>query len=242
MAPCQRRLWDCEPRGEHYPTTLISSFLTAPMDASMPSDKPSDRSSSPRPELLLASSSRYRKQLLERLGLPFVASSPDVDETERPGETPKQLVMRLAEDKARALTASHKNHLIIGSDQVACVNEHILGKPGTQQRAREQLGQLSGNSVHFYTALALLNSATGRLQVSMDLTEVEFRVLSAPEIEAYVATEQPLDCAGSFKSEGLGVALFERISTQDPAALIGLPLVRLCEMLRNEHMNPLTER
>ena len=123
---------------------------------------------------------------------------------------------------------------------MACVNEQILGKPGTDARAKEQLAKLSGNTVHFYTALALLNSATGHLQVDMDLTAVEFRRLTAPEIDAYVAREQPLDCAGSFKSEGLGVALFERISTEDPAALIGLPLVRLCEMLRTEQMNPLT--
>ncbi len=190
--------------------------------------------------LLLASSSKYRRQLLERLGLPFTARSPEVDETPRPNESPKQLVTRLAETKARALVADHQNHLIIGSDQVACVHEQILGKPGTEERAAEQLAKLSGNTVQFYTSLALLNSATGRLQVTMDLTEVEFRSLESSEISAYVAREQPLDCAGSFKSEGLGVALFERIKTEDPAALIGLPLVQLCELLRTEHLNPLT--
>jgi len=189
--------------------------------------------------LLLASSSKYRKQLLERLGLPFIASSPEVDETPLPNESPKLLVTRLAEAKARALSADHQNHLIIGSDQVACVDEKILGKPGTSERAEQQLAQLSGKTVQFFTSLALLNSATDGLQLDMDITEVQFRSLDASEIKAYVATEQPLDCAGSFKSEGLGVALFERISTEDPAALIGLPLVKLCEMLRAENCNPL---
>jgi len=190
--------------------------------------------------LVLASSSKYRKQLLDRLGLPFSAASPDIDETAAQGESPQQLVSRLAEQKARALAATHQHHLIIGSDQVACVDEQILGKPGSEQRAAEQLTRLSGNTVQFYTAVALLNSVTDRLQLALDVTEVEFRSLESREIEAYIAREQPLDCAGSFKSEGLGVALFERISTQDPAALIGLPLVQLCAMLRGEQFNPLT--
>ena len=206
----------------------------------MPATTPSNPATGPATELLLGSSSKYRKQLLERLGLPFSTASPDVDETAREGEAPKHLVTRLAEDKARALSTSHPNHLIIGSDQVACVEEEILGKPGTDERAVEQLTRLSGNTVQFYTALVLFNSATNRLQVALDVTDVEFRSLESREIEAYVAREQPLDCAGSFKSEGLGVALFERISTEDPAALIGLPLVKLCEMLRKELFNPLT--
>ena len=209
------------------------------MSSTTASSKPSS-SAPPQGGLLLASSSKYRKQLLERLGLPFISKSPEVDETPHPDETPKLLVTRLAEAKARALAAEYQNHLIIGSDQVACVDEKILGKPGTQERATEQLAQLSGKTVHFYTSLALLNSATGQLQLAMDVTQVDFRSLEDVEISAYVAREQPLDCAGSFKSEGLGVALFERIRTEDPAALIGLPLVRLCGMLRAENANPLT--
>lgn len=190
-------------------------------------------------KLLLASSSKYRRQLLERLGLPFESNSPDIDETPLPGESPEALVVRLAEAKARALASNYPNFLIIGSDQVACVDGQILGKPGTVERAEAQLAALSGNSVHFYTGLALLNPVARRVQVDMDTTEVQFRELTTQEISAYIAREQPLDCAGSFKSEGLGVALFERIATEDPAALIGLPLVKLCEMLRTEQANPL---
>lgn len=192
------------------------------------------------PELLLGSSSKYRKQLLNRLGVAFSTASPDIDETQKPDESPQTLVTRLAEQKARALQTTHPKHLIIGSDQVACVNGEILGKPGTAERATEQLARLSGNTVQFFTGLVLLNSASNQLQIDMDTTDVEFRKLSSEEIAAYVKKEQPLDCAGSFKSEGLGVALFERIRTDDPAALIGLPLVKLCAMLRNEGLNPLT--
>jgi len=189
---------------------------------------PSSASSSP-PDLLLASSSRYRRALLERLGLPFATASPDIDETRNSGESAQALVERLASEKASA----------IGSDQVASLNDQVLGKPGSVENAEAQLAQLSGQTVRFYTGLALLNSQTRAVQVQLDTTEVEFRVLSGQEISAYVAREKPLDCAGSFKSEGLGVALFKRITTADPAALIGLPLVQLCAMLRAEGMNPL---
>ena len=191
-------------------------------------------------KLLLASSSTYRRELLDRLGVAFACKSPDVDETRQPGESAETLVVRLAQMKAKALSHEFHNHLIIGSDQVACVTGTVLGKPGTAAKACEQLAMLSGQTVHFYTGLALLNPETNRLQSAMDTTDVVFRDLTTDEIEAYVEREQPLDCAGSFKSEGLGVALFQRIATYDPAALIGLPLVKLCEMLRAEGLNPLT--
>jgi len=196
-------------------------------------------SSSPSADLLLASSSRYRRALLERLGLPFETASPDIDETRRPAESPAALVQRLAAEKASALASTYPGHLIIGSDQVASLGDRVLGKPGSVENAEQQLADLSGQTVRFYTGLALLNSRTQSIQVQMDTTDVEFRALSVAEISAYVSREQPLDCAGSFKSEGLGVALFSRIKTDDPAALIGLPLVRLCNMLRAEGMDPL---
>ncbi len=189
--------------------------------------------------LLLASSSRYRRVLLERLGLPFETASPDIDETRHSGESAQALVQRLAAEKAAALAQHYPNHLIIGSDQVASLDDQVLGKPGSIDKAEAQLARLSGQTVHFYTGLALLNSQTLAVQVELDTTAVEFRELSGPEISAYVARETPLDCAGSFKSEGLGVALFEGITTADPAALIGLPLVLLCNMLRAEGMDPL---
>jgi len=192
-----------------------------------------------RQPLLLASSSRYRRELLERLGLAFDTASPDVDETRLADERAPSLVARLAESKARALAATYPEHLIIGSDQVASLEEEILGKPGNVERANEQLGRLSGRTVHFYTGLVLFNPLTKRLHASTDVTEVRFRDLTAHEIANYVSREQPLDCAGSFKSEGLGVALFEHIRTDDPAALIGLPLVQLCAMLRREGCDPL---
>lgn len=191
------------------------------------------------PSLLLASSSRYRRALLERIGLPFETASPDIDETRIAAESPQALVARLAADKAAELAGTYNHHLIIGSDQVASLGDRVLGKPGTVENAEAQLAELSGQTVRFYTGLALLNSHTQALQVELDTTDVIFRSLSDKEISAYVARELPLDCAGSFKSEGLGVALFERIKTDDPAALIGLPLVRLCGMLRAEGMDPL---
>lgn len=191
------------------------------------------------PTLLLGSSSRYRRLLLERIGLPFTTASPNIDESRMRDEAPAELVQRLAQQKAQALVDQHPNHLIIGSDQVAVLGDEVLGKPGTVPAAEAQLARLSGQRVHFLTGLSLLNSRSGALQTHMDTTEVAFRTLPVAEIKAYVEHEQPLDCAGSFKSEGLGVALFKHIQTQDPAALIGLPLVLLCEMLRAEGMNPL---
>lgn len=189
--------------------------------------------------LLLASSSRYRRGLLERLGLPFNCASPDIDESPEPAEPPPTLVQRLSQEKAHALASAYPDHLIIGSDQVASCGEQVLGKPGTVERAQTQLALLSGQTVDFLTGLALLNTRTGHLQVDLDRTRVRFRRLATDEIAAYVGREQPLDCAGSFKSEGLGVTLFDAIETTDPSALIGLPLIKLCTMLRQEELDPL---
>lgn len=202
-------------------------------------DAPLNKRSDSALTLLLASSSRYRKALLDRLGIAFECASPDIDESRRDNESPASLVQRLSLEKAAELAKTSRKHLIIGSDQVASLGDRVLGKPGTVQKAEEQLTDLSGQTVRFYTGIALLNSETSNAQVQLDTTDVVFRSLSEREIQTYVAREQPLDCAGSFKSEGLGVALFERIQTDDPAALIGLPLVLLCGMLRAEGMNPL---
>lgn len=182
--------------------------------------------------LLLASSSTYRRELLARLHLPFVCSSPDIDESHRPGESAIELVKRLAEQKARALAASHPAHLIIGSDQVAVLGDRIIGKPHTFDKAREQLLAASGTSVTFLTGLALLNSQTGHCQVDCVPFTVHMRQLDEARIERYLRLEQPYDCAGSFKAEGLGITLFDRIESQDPTALIGLPLIALSRLLR----------
>lgn len=181
--------------------------------------------------LILGSSSRYRAALLERLGLPFSQSSPDIDETPGPEELPADLVLRLAAAKAEAIAERTENALIIASDQVASIDDQILGKPGTAERACEQLSRLSGRLVTFYTSLHLLDTASGRQVSELDITEVQFRELGVRQIEHYVAAERPLDCAGAFKSEGLGIALFEHIRCSDPNALIGLPLIRLCTAL-----------
>lgn len=189
--------------------------------------------------LVLASSSRYRRALLERLGLTFDCASPDIDEVALPTEQPSALVQRLSQGKAQALASNFPDHLIIGSDQVACCADTVLGKPGTAAKAHDQLALLSGQRVEFLTGLALLNTRSSSLHIDIDRTTVQFRHLSAAEIAAYVEREQPLDCAGSFKSEGLGVALFESIDNADPSALIGLPLIKLCAMLRQEGLDPL---
>ncbi len=187
-------------------------------------------------ELVLASSSRYRAGLLARLGLPFQTQSPDIDESALEGESPADLVARLSLEKARAVAEAWPRGLIIGSDQVAVCGDAVLGKPGTAARAVDQLTGLSGRTVSFLTGLCLLDAATGTHQSALVRTQVRFRSLSAAEIAAYVAREQPLDCAGAFKSEGLGVALFEAIEGDDPNALIGLPLIALCSMLNQAGM------
>ncbi|PMZ88103.1 MULTISPECIES: nucleoside triphosphate pyrophosphatase [unclassified Pseudomonas] len=184
--------------------------------------------------LLLASSSAYRRELLTRLQLPFTCSSPDIDESHHSGESAIELVKRLAEEKARALADSHTAHLIIGSDQVAVLGERIIGKPHTFDKAREQLLAASGASVTFLTGLALFNSQTGRCQVDCVPFTVHMRTLDAPRIERYLRAEQPYDCAGSFKAEGLGVSLFRSTEGPDATSLIGLPLIRLIDMLLTE--------
>ena len=189
--------------------------------------------------IVLASTSPFRRSLLEKLGLPFITAAPQVDETPRPGEEARQLVTRLAQAKAQALKEHYPEHLIIGSDQVCVLNNQIAGKPHTEENAVQQLLQARGTIVTFYTGLALYNSQNGQLQTLCEPFDVHFRHLSEEEIRRYVQKEQPLQCAGSFKSEGLGITLFNRLEGKDPNTLIGLPLISLCEMLRNEGCNPL---
>ena len=189
--------------------------------------------------LILASTSPYRRALLEKLGLSFECTAPQTDETPRAGESPRHLVLRLAQEKAQSLADAWPQHLIIGSDQVCVLDGEITGKPYTEENARQQLMKASGNIVTFYTGLALYNSATGHLQTECEPFDVHFRHLSEQEIDDYVRKERPLNCAGSFKSEGLGIALFERLEGRDPNTLVGLPLIALCQMLRREHCNPL---
>ena len=184
--------------------------------------------------LVLASTSIFRKMLLEKLDIPFQTTSPDVDEQSRPGEAPAELVERLSLEKALAAAKNYPEHLIIGSDQVACVDDKILGKPGNFANAKSQLSLASGKNVIFYTGLALHNSLTGKSQSLCEPFEVGFRKLNEAQIERYLKKEQPYNCAGSFKSEGYGITLFSRLSGDDPNALIGLPLIRLVELLENE--------
>ena len=189
--------------------------------------------------LVLASTSPYRRELLSRLGLPFSVASPDTDESPRPGEAAEALALRLAETKARAVAPAYPQALIIGSDQVAIANGKIYGKPGTHERAVAQLQELSGQSVNFYTALCLYDSRNDSRQICGVPTQVKFRSLSNSEIENYLAREPAYNCAGSAKSEGLGIALLDSLSGEDPNALVGLPLIALCAMLRQAGMNPL---
>ncbi len=184
--------------------------------------------------LLLASSSPYRRELLQRLRLPFTWASPDIDEGRNAEEPATDLVRRLARQKAEALANSHSQHLIIGSDQVAVLGEQILGKPHTFERACEQLLAASGQQVTFLTGLALLNSNTGQCQVDCIPFTVTLRELDRERVERYVQAERPLDCAGSFKAEGLGVTLFQSTHGCDATSLIGLPLIRLVDMLHAE--------
>lgn len=185
-------------------------------------------------KIILASSSPYRRELLAKLGLTFQWQSPDIDERPSPGESPEVLVARLAQEKARAIARTHDDALIIASDQVAVLNGQILGKPGDHANAVKQLSAASGQPVKFLTSLALLNSHSGRIQVEVIPFTVHFRPLTASEIENYLQKEQPYNCAGSFKSEALGIALFDRLEGDDPNTLIGLPLIRLIRMLKNE--------
>jgi septum formation protein len=185
-------------------------------------------------KLILASSSPYRRELLERLKLPFEIMAPDVDETPRPGEMPEKLVERLAVEKARKIAGQKPGTLVIGSDQAAVYNGHIVGKPHSHDMAVEQLQSASGRTVTLYTGLALVNADTQRVQCEVIPYRVTFRALTDAQIESYLRKEQPYSCAGSVKSEGLGIALLEKFEGDDPNTLIGLPLIRLVRMLENE--------
>jgi septum formation protein len=182
--------------------------------------------------LVLASTSRYRKMLLERLGLPFTAVAPGTDESPLEGEAPAATAFRLAEAKARSAATAHPDALIIGSDQVAECGGRAVGKPETHERAVLQLTELSGETVVFHTGLCLLDAASGQAQRALVGVRSTFRFLSADDIEAYLQRERPYDCTGSVRSEALGISLFESIESDDPTALIGLPLIRLTTMLR----------
>lgn len=190
-------------------------------------------------QLVLASTSPYRRELLGRLGLPFVVANPDTDETALAGETPTATALRLSEAKARAVANQHPGALIIGSDQVAEMDGRIFGKPGTHDKAVEQLRALSGKTVNFFTGLCVLDAATGKAELCGVPTLVGFRELSDTEIANYLRREPAYNCAGSAKSEGLGIALLTRIHGDDPNALVGLPLIALCELLRKHGMNVL---
>ncbi|MEA3277017.1 MAG: nucleoside triphosphate pyrophosphatase [Pseudomonadota bacterium] len=194
------------------------------------------------PSLVLASTSPFRRALLERLGISFTAAPPDVQETRLPQEPPKELVLRLSEAKAHAVAADYPEALIIGSDQVACIDGTVLGKPGDRERAIAQLTGASGRTLIFYTGLCLLNAVTGRVQTVCEPFRVHFRELTPAQIRGYVDRERPFNCAGSFKSEGLGIALFERLEGDDPNALVGLPLIRLIAMLEAEGVDLLAAK
>ncbi|KPJ92552.1 MAG: septum formation inhibitor Maf [Gammaproteobacteria bacterium SG8_11] len=185
-------------------------------------------------QLILASTSPYRQTVLKKLPLAFETDSPDIDESRLPNENPEDLVKRLAEAKARAVMNRHPHSLIIGSDQVAVLNGEILGKPGDHDNAVIQLRKSSGKQVVFHTGLCLLNSDTQNTQISCVPFMVQFRLLSEAQIERYLKHEKPYNSAGSFKSEGLGITLFEKLQGDDPNTLIGLPLIELVRMLENE--------
>lgn len=185
-----------------------------------------------RRRIVLASTSRYRADLLRRLLADFEQAAPDTDETPQAGEAPASRALRLAIAKATAVAADFDDALVIGSDQVAELDGRILDKPGNAERACAQLAASSGREVHFHTALCLFDTRDGRRRTHVDHTHVRFRELNAAEIARYVEREQPLDCAGSFKCEGLGISLFEAIDSHDPSALIGLPLIALARLLR----------
>jgi septum formation protein len=191
------------------------------------------------PRLLLASTSRYRALLLERLGLPFGVQAPGVDELHKSRERPAARALRLAHAKAQAVAAQHPDACVIGSDQVAALGRRILGKPGDAMRCREQLEAASGRRVVFHTAAVVLGPGARPVQSHVDRTCVRFRVLGEREVSRYVETEQPFDCAGGFRSEGLGISLFESIETRDPTALVGLPLIWLAGALRAAGLDPL---
>lgn len=191
------------------------------------------------PSLILASSSRYRRELLQRLRLPFESISPDLDESPLPGEAPADLARRLALAKAQAVASIHPDAVVIGSDQVADLDGQAIGKPGTHERATAQLRQMSGRRVVFQTAVAVVRRDTGYQRCELAAVAVEFRALADEQIERYLRLEQPYDCAGSAKCETLGIALLAAIHSDDPTALVGLPLIRTSMMLREAGIDPL---
>jgi septum formation protein len=193
-----------------------------------------------KPSLILASTSRYRRELLQRLRLPFTVEAPHTDETPLPGEAPAALALRLALAKAQAVAGEHPGAVVIGSDQVADLDGKPIGKPGDFERAAQQLRRMSGQQVVFQTAVAVVRRDRGFAQALLAPVTVTFRALSQAEIERYLHLDQPFDCAGSAKSESLGVALLERIDSDDPTALVGLPLMRTCHLLRQAGLDPLT--
>ncbi len=188
--------------------------------------------------LVLASTSTYRSELLKKLQIPFVTAAPNVDETPLIGESARATSIRLAQLKARAVASDYSDALIIGSDQVALLEDEQLGKPMSHDNAVRQLQKMRGKTTHFYTALSLYNSKTGNMQTEVAENDVALRELSDAEIEAYLLKEQPYHCAGSAKSEGLGIALMSSMRGDDPNALVGLPLILLLAMLRNENLTP----
>lgn len=192
-----------------------------------------------RPELILASTSRYRRELLDRLRLPFSVCAPQVDESVRPGEPPAAVASRLALEKARAVGQARPAAVVIGSDQVADLDGQAIGKPGTHERAQAQLRAMSGRTLVFHTAVAVVCVARGYEAQAIAPVTVRLRRLGDAEIEHYLRSETPYDCAGSAKVETLGIALLEGVESDDPTALVGLPLIRTCELLRGVGIDPL---
>ena len=189
--------------------------------------------------IVLASTSPFRRELLSRFGLPFETANPKTDETALPDESPEDTALRLSEAKARAVVENYPDALIIGSDQVACLDGRTYGKPGTHENAVLQLRAMRGRTVNFFTGLCLLNARTGKAHVRGIPTFVTFRDLTDGDIESYLRREKPYNCAGSAKSEGLGIAIVEKMCGDDPNALVGLPLIALCDLLRLENVNVL---
>jgi len=190
-------------------------------------------------QLILGSSSPFRAEILAKIGLPFITASPDIDESQLEGETPEQLVKRLSEQKALAIAIKYPASLIIGSDQVAVLDGQVLGKPGDHENAVKQLTASAGKTVKFLTGLALYNSQTKHMQSLVEPFEVSFKTITAKQIEFYLQQEQPYQCAGSFKSEGFGISLFSKLHGDDPNSLIGLPLIKLIQLLAVEGIDTL---